>query len=102
MPPAPLWMADVWTAHSYLAVGACSKNAPHFIHLRLKVPGPDGDGHGDGGAEQKKKIVLIGKGVCFDSVRGLDTLSVHCCDASPITLPRCFREDTISRPAPAH
>eukprot|EP01083_Nonionella_stella_P028348 78067_1 len=46
--------------YSYLSVGACSNNAPHFIHLNLTAPDMDTSAN-------KQKIVLIGKGVCFDS-----------------------------------
>ena len=46
--------------YSYLSVGACSNNPPYFIHMNLTAPGIDTNA-------EKKKIVLIGKGVCFDS-----------------------------------
>ena len=48
--------------YSYLSVGACSNNPPHFIHMNLSAPGIDTNKN-----TEKQKIVLIGKGVCFDS-----------------------------------
>ena len=45
--------------NAYLAVGQGSVNPPKFIHMKYSVENP------------KKKIALIGKGICFDS-GGLD------------------------------
>ena len=44
---------------AYLAVGQGSVNPPKFIHMKYSVPNP------------KKRIAIIGKGICFDS-GGLD------------------------------
>lgn len=44
---------------AYLAVGQGSSNPPKFIHMKYSVPNP------------KKRIAIIGKGICFDS-GGLD------------------------------
>ena len=44
---------------AFLAVGQGSAEAPKFIHMKYTVPNP------------KKRIAIIGKGICFDS-GGLD------------------------------
>ena len=44
---------------AYLAVGQGSVNPPKFIHMKYLAPNP------------KKRIAIIGKGICFDS-GGLD------------------------------
>lgn len=44
---------------AYLAVGQGSANPPKFIHMKYTAPNP------------KKRIAIIGKGICFDS-GGLD------------------------------
>ena len=45
--------------NAFLAVGQGSVNPPKFIHMKYSVPNP------------KKRIAIIGKGICFDS-GGLD------------------------------
>lgn len=45
--------------NAFLAVGQGSVNPPKFIHMKYTVPNP------------KKRIAIIGKGICFDS-GGLD------------------------------
>src|SRR5574344_5925 len=45
---------------AFLAVGKCSAEFPKFIHMKYTSP-----------ANPKKKIAIIGKGICFDS-GGLD------------------------------